>query len=125
MKLGNKFILTAFIAVAAVISPCSVWAQTGVNSPYSRYGLGLLADQSVGIARSMGGAGVGMRRTNTINPLNPASYSAVDTLTFIADMGFTMQNGNFQESGVKVNARNARVDYLTMQYRILPTNLLS
>lgn len=120
MKLGNKFILTAFIAVAAVISPCSAWAQTGVNSPYSRYGLGLIADQSVGMARSMGGVGVGMRRTNTINPLNPASYSAVDTLTFIADMGFTMQNGNFQESGVKVNARNARVDYLTMQYRILP-----
>lgn len=97
-----------------------VFAQTGVNSPYSRYGLGLLSDQSTGITRSMGGIGAGFRYPNTLNLKNPASYSTVDTLTFIADLGFTLQNGNFGENGVRVNARNASISHMAMQFRILP-----
>jgi hypothetical protein len=93
-------------------------AQNGTNSPYSLYGLGLLGDQSVGINKPMSGLGIGIRQTNAINTLNPASYSSVDSLTFLLDFGFTLQNGNFQEQGVKVNAKNASVDYIMMQYRL-------
>lgn len=95
-------------------------AQTGVNSPYSRYGMGLLSDQSTGITKSMGGIGTGFRYPNTLNIKNPASYSTVDTLTFIADLGFALQNGNFNENGVRVNAHNAYINHLAMQFRILP-----
>ena len=97
-----------------------VKAQTGVNSPYSRYGLGLLSDQSIGITKSMGGIGAGFRMPSTLNLKNPASYSAVDTLTFVADLGFALQNGNFNENGVRVNARNGYINHLAMQFRILP-----
>ena len=97
-----------------------VKAQTGVNSPYSRYGLGLLSDQSTGITKTMGGIGAGFRYPNTLNIKNPASYSTVDTLTFVADLGFALQNGNYSENGVKVNAHNAYIDHLAMQFRILP-----
>ena len=97
-----------------------VKAQTGVNSPYSRYGLGQLSDQSSGITKAMGGIGAGFRYPNTVNVKNPASYSSVDTLTFIADLGFALQNGNFNENGVSVNAHNAYIDHLNMQFRILP-----
>lgn len=96
-----------------------LYAQNGINSPYSRHGLGLLGDQSVGINKPMGGLGIGLRQTNAINILNPASYSTVDTLTFLLDFGFTLQNGNFQENGFKINAKNASVDYISMQYRLL------
>jgi len=99
---------------------CPVKGQTGVNSPYSRYGLGLLSDQATGITKSMGGIGAGFRYPNTLNIKNPASYSTVDTLTFIADLGFALQNGNFSENGVKVNAHNAYIDHMAMQFRILP-----
>ena len=97
-----------------------VKAQTGVNSPYSRYGLGMLSDQSTGITKSMGGIGAGFRLPNTLNIKNPASYSSVDTLTFVADLGFALQNGNFNENGVRVNARNGYINHLAMQFRILP-----
>lgn len=93
-------------------------AQNGINSPYSRYGLGLLGDQSVGINKPLSGLGIGLNQTNTINTLNPASYSSVDTLTFLLDFGFSLQNGNYQELGVKKNAKNASIDYFTMQYRL-------
>ena len=95
-------------------------AQSGVNSPYSRYGVGVLSEQSSGIAKSMGGIGAGFRQANTINLKNPASYSTVDTLTFIADLGLALQNGNFSENDVKVNAHNAYVSHIAIQYRILP-----
>ncbi|MBO7436474.1 MAG: hypothetical protein J6T97_01510 [Bacteroidaceae bacterium] len=95
-------------------------AQTGVNSPYSRYGMGQLSDPSSGMIKAMGGIGAGFRYPNTVNIKNPASYSSVDTLTFIADLGFAIQNGNYNENGVSINARNAYIDHLTMQFRILP-----
>ena len=113
--------LTAFAAIITVIlMPVQAWAQNGVLSPYSRYGIGLLSDQSTGITHSMGGVGAGFRAANTLNLKNPASYSTVDTLTFIADLGLTLQNTNFDENGVKMNARNAYVDHMAMQFRILP-----
>lgn len=102
------------------LSAVNAHAQSGINSPYSRYGLGVLSDQSTGITRSMGGIGAGFRQTNTLNLKNPASYSTVDTLTFIADLGLSLQNANFKENGVSVNARNASFSHMTMQFRILP-----
>ena len=82
--------------------------------------MGLLSDQSTGITKTMGGIGAGFRYPNTLNMKNPASYSTVDTLTFIADLGFALQNGNFNENGVSVNARNASIDHMAMQFRLFP-----
>ena len=116
-----KTISTAFAAfVFCVFGQCQLKAQTGVNSPYSRYGIGMLSDQSTGITRAMGGIGAGFRRDNTLNLKNPASYSTVDTLTFIADIGFAIQNVNFSENGVKLNAHNGYISHMAMQFRILP-----
>ena len=112
--------IAVLLALSFTLCSGRVLAQPGVNSPYSRYGLGLLSDQSTGLTRSMGGIGAGFRYPNTLNLKNPASYSAVDTLTFIADIGFSLQNGNFSENGVRVNARNAYISHMAMQFRILP-----
>lgn len=68
----------------------------------------------------MGGLGAGFRHDNTLNLKNPASYSAVDTLTFIADLGFALQNANFSEGDVRVNAHNASISHMAMQFRVLP-----
>lgn len=92
--------------------------QNGINSPYTRFGLGQLSEQSVGVNKGMGGIGYGLSRRNTINLTNPASYSTVDTLSFLFDFGFSLQNGNFEENGVKINAHNSSIDYLAMQFRL-------
>ena len=113
--------ITAVLVFSLLCLPLvTAKAQTGVNSPYSRYGMGLLSDQSTGITKAMGGIGAGFRYPNTLNIKNPASYSTVDTLTFIADLGFGLQNGNFNENGVRVNARNAYIDHMAMQFRLFP-----
>ena len=60
------------------ISAISVFAQSGTNSPYSQYGLGVLSDQSASVSRGMNGLGIAYRQHNQVNPINPASYSAID-----------------------------------------------
>ena len=93
-------------------------AQTSTNSPYTRYGVGELSDQHFGNSKAMGGIAYGLRNGMQINAANPASYSAVDSLTFLFDAGFSLQNTNFKENGVKTNAKNSTFDYLAMQFRL-------
>ena len=95
-------------------------AQSGTNSPYSQYGLGVLSDQSQGFNRGMNGLGLGMRFSNQVNTLNPASYSAVDSLTMIFDAGLSGQVTNFKEGGRKLNANNADFEYVVGSFRLLP-----
>jgi len=91
-----------------------------MNSPYTRYGFGQLATMEVGANKGMGGTGIGVRNNSQINMLNPASYAAVDTLTFLLDIGVSLHNTNFAEGNVKMNARNSTFDYLAMQFRLMP-----
>ena len=97
--------------VLAAIS-LAVSAQSSTNSPYSQYGYGLLSDQTSGFNRGMNGLALGFREHNQVNYMNPASYSAVDSLTFIFDIGASGQITNFKENGVSKNAKNASLEYI-------------
>lgn len=106
-----------FIAVLMVANTMLAYAQSGTNSPYSQYGLGVLSDQTSGFNRGMNGLGIGFREHNQVNFLNPASYSALDSLTFIFDAGVSGQITNFEEKGKKKNARNADFEYVVAGFR--------
>ena len=95
------------------------FAQSGTNSPYTRYGFGHLSDQSFGNSKAMGGISYGLRNGLQINASNPASYSAVDSLTFLFDAGLSLQNANFKEGTVQTNAKNSTIDYIAMQFRLM------
>ncbi len=104
-------ILTTFISLFAQ-------AENGINSPYSRFGLGILSDQNLGVNRQMGGLGYALRDKSYINLLNPAAVSSADSTTMIFEGGFSFQNGNFKENDAKINAKNASFDYLAMSFRL-------
>nr|WP_235301118.1 hypothetical protein [Phocaeicola barnesiae] len=95
-------------------------AQSSTNSPYTRYGLGELSDQAFAHNAAMGGIGYALRSSEQINVMNPASYSAVDSLSFMFDIGMGLKSSNYQENGYKTNAKNASFDYLAMQFRLHP-----
>ncbi len=111
-------IITSLIAV--FVATLMIHAENGMNSPYTRYGFGQLSTMELGANKGMGGVGIGLHNSNQINLLNPASYAAVDTLTFLLDIGMSLHNTNFAEGGVKMNARNTTFDYLAMQFRLMP-----
>lgn len=105
---------TIFTALSLLFFMSSLSAQN-TNSPYSRYGYGTLENPALGQSRAMGGIAYGMREKGMINPLNPASYSAVDTLNFVFDFGVSTTTSIFEDnSGRQVNP-NGRFDYLAMK----------
>lgn len=106
-----------FIFLTTLISTLAQ-AENGINSPYSRFGLGILSDQNLGVNRQMGGLGYALRDKSYINLLNPAAVSSADSTTMIFEGGFSFQNGNFEEGNTKINAKNASFDYLVMGFRL-------
>lgn len=112
-----KYVLIAWLSA---ITLC-VSAQTnGSNSPYSQFGLGNLNEQSQGFNKAMSGLSMGFRDGNRINMQNPASYSAIDSLSFIFDVGMTLQNANFKNGSNSINAHNTALDYVNAAFRLRP-----
>ncbi|MBR4482242.1 MAG: hypothetical protein IKO86_10130 [Prevotella sp.] len=111
----NKFI---GCLVLSALTTMPVFAQSGTNSPYSQYGLGDLADEGVGFNKGMGGVGYAFRKGNEVNPMNPASYASIDSVTMIFDGGLSGQITNFKEGGRKLNAKSGGFDYVTGAFRL-------
>ena len=97
-KICSAVVLAAFaLTVSAQSASDTNQSYSGTNSPYSQYGLGELVDQSSGFNRGMNGLGLAFREHNQVNQLNPASYSSIDSLSFIFDVGISGQLTNFKE----------------------------
>lgn len=103
--------------LSVAFAAMSVFAQSGTNSPYSQYGLGVLSDQTSGFNRGMNGLGLGFRENNQVNFINPASYSSMDSLMFLFDAGLSGQITSFKENGKTLNAKNADFEYVVAGFR--------
>ena len=113
MKVSNR-LLAALVTLG--ISTFA-FSQGGTLSPYSQYALGEQSALGGSMNRGMNGLGIGVYRGANVNPLNPASYSAIDSVTFLFDMGLSGQITNFNENGHKVNAQQANFEYVLGSFR--------
>lgn len=93
-----------------------VGAQNNTNSPYTRFGYGDLHDNAAGEYQAMGGVTMAARSNRSINPANPASYTAVDSLTFMFDLGISGRLTHFSDATGVRNMVNGNLEYLTMQF---------
>ncbi|HWS00145.1 MAG TPA: hypothetical protein VN249_05980, partial [Prolixibacteraceae bacterium] len=79
-----------FFAIILVLTiPAGMYGQnsSSTSSPYSRYGFGTMSGTSFGRGDAMGGIGIGTRNSYQINTANPASYTSIDSLTFLMQFG--------------------------------------
>ena len=113
MLKNNKLGIAIGILVCLQLS---LIAQNSTISPYSRLGYGVIADRSFGAGRSMGGIGYGLRSNKQINPMNPASYSSMDSLTFLFDVGATLQYTLLNDGTNSHKNFNGNLMYLAMQF---------
>lgn len=60
----------------------SLAGTSQVNSPYSRYGIGDLYGSRNAVSRGMGGVATAYRDIQSVNFVNPASYSNIGFVTF-------------------------------------------
>ncbi len=90
-------------------------AQNNTNSPYTRYGYGQLEDDCFSRSQAMGGTSIGMRTKNSINSNNPASYSSIDSTSFIFEMGVSGLLSNFRSGDTQNTTFTGNLDYIALQ----------
>ena len=79
-------------------------AQSGAYNdytPYSVYGIGTLHLQGTTWNAGMGGIGIANRNKRFVNLLNPASATARDSLSFMADFGLSGRVSLYRQEDVK------------------------
>ena len=106
------------LSVAAILTTAAMAQSNGSNSSYSRFGLGTLNDQSQGFNRGMAGVAQGFQSGRQVNMLNPASYSEIDSLSFIFDVGMGLQMGRIKQGNNSVRAMNTALEYVNAGLRL-------
>ncbi|MDP4221739.1 MAG: hypothetical protein Q8868_00360 [Bacteroidota bacterium] len=92
-------------------------AQTN-SSPYSAFGLGTLESNGIGPLKGMGGTGIALPSDKSINFLNPASYSGLDSLLSIFELGIFGRYTRYSTLHENQSLVNANLKYIVMGFRI-------
>lgn len=115
-KTTNKITAAACLALLfSFIIPSITSAQNNANSPYTRYGYGQLEDDCFTKNQAMGGAAIGSRNKISINPVNPASFSSIDSTSFVFEMGVSGLLSNFSTGSAYNTSFTANLDYVALQ----------
>lgn len=104
------------VFVAALMVTVGVSAQNMTSSPFSRYAYGDINENVPTAFRSMGGVGIGMRDNRAINPSQPASFTACDSLTFMMDIAACVNWSRYRDAGGMKNKANGNLEYVTLQF---------
>ena len=118
MNKQKRFILSLIIFVTLAGTLTGQQSNLGVDSPYGRYGYGVLSKPALGATESMGGISYGVRRGSNVNPGNPASYSAADTLNFTMEMGVSGQYSKLSDGMNNQSFKNGNFDYIAFQFPV-------
>ena len=110
--LNNRTLLVLLLLAAGVVS------ATAQKSAYGRFGYGELAAPAFSAGKAMGGVGYGIRDSKSINPLNPASYSSVDSLSFLFDIGAYINTAWYEDGVNRATTFEGNIDYLGLQFRL-------
>ncbi len=95
-----------------------VYAQNNTSSPYTRYGYGSLVDAGFGQNKSMGGISYGLRANKFTNPGNPASFTAIDSLTFRFEAAASLKFSSFEDANGEQSKMTGNLEYLALQFPV-------
>ncbi len=94
-------------------------AQTGIDSPYSRFGIGNLATNSPNARQQgMGGIGNAIASNRFVNPANPASYARFDSLSFLFNVGFNASAVTYTTTKKTENGNFAGLTYFSLGFPV-------
>jgi len=98
------------------ITGFSLLSQTTTNSPYSKYGIGVIRPSGFSQNFSMGGVGIGLQSNRNISLINPASYAAIVVTTF--DLGYTNNALWLTDGSESQYQNNPYIDHLAFAFPI-------
>lgn len=112
----NKLIIIFFISLISFAYTAT--AQKLIDSPYSRFNIGTLQPAGSFRSLSMGGVGTAMRDNISISFTNPASYSSLDTNSFVFDFGIDYGRNFIYGTGAKFSSDDINFHHLIMGFPI-------
>ena len=86
------------------------------QSPFTRFGIGTPSKPSTHATKGMGSLGLAVRDASLINPMNPASYTAADSLTFIFDFGFHTSLSVLEEGNDRFAGMQGNISYISLLF---------
>ena len=101
-----------------LISPILLLSQKNSHHPYSRFGIGEVANQGFTQSQALGGISAGLRFNNKINLQNPASYTSQDTNSFVFDVGLRSAQNRFSTENNSVVKSETGVDHMAIAFPI-------
>lgn len=113
VRQNGKWLLMMWLVLCFV---SVVKAQNGTCSPYSAFAFGEINDNVPNTLRGMGGVGLGLRNNKVINPMQPASYTAGDSLTFMFDVAAGVSWSMYSDATGRRNRANGNLEYLSLQF---------
>ena len=125
-SVNTTWVQTSKLLLPLLLCGFSLLSRGQENSPYSRYGMGDLVPNTSIINRGMGGVAAayadydkryderGIPKVQTVNFLNPASYSRMRITSF--DLGFEVDSRtiNAVSQGDKFNSKSAIISYVQL-----------
>ncbi len=90
------------------------------SSPYSLFGLGSLETSSLGPGKGMGGTSIAFRSATYLNISNPASFSGLDSLVSIFEIGLFGKYTSYASFTKNQSSIDANFRYVVMGFRITP-----
>jgi hypothetical protein len=109
--------LTLLITVSIFLFEPAI-GQKLVNSPFSRFNIGTMEPAGSFRSIGMGGTGTAIRDNSSIYFSNPASYSSLDTNSFIFDFGLDYGINYISEGTGKYSSEDMNFDHLLMGFPI-------
>lgn len=112
----------SLLLLLGALFPLGALADGNEISPYSRFGYGALSSGENATQRGMGGVGLAMRSGRSINFMNPASYAAIDSVTFLFDISTSVKTLKTSEirDGEKLEGKkfSGGLDYVALQFPV-------
>src|SRR6185437_11739529 len=120
----TRLFITFLLAAIAFGAKAQSTATT--SSPYSKYGLGDITPGYLPQNIGMGGISTAINKINfynNINPLNPASYGAINLTTI--DVGIYSNIVNLSQAGQKASDANFRLSHVAFAVPITKRSAIS
>jgi hypothetical protein len=114
IKMKRIFFILFFNLI--VYSPI-LFAQSSTSSPYSMFGIGDIKPLGFGRNVALGGAGIALPSDVSLNNINPASYSAIDSLMFKFETGLDMKISMYSKGSQDQLNHNVNFSYLALGFR--------
>jgi hypothetical protein len=97
LDMKNKNILRILVFVCSFGLSIAVKGQNVTYSPYSIFGIGEIENYDYGRNLGMGGVGIGLKSLGSLNRVNPASYSGIDSFSFTLETSLSARSSNFYD----------------------------